>query len=154
MFRKIDIVPLKNEHIPEVLEILEENFDNPWSEKLLKNKIPFLIQKLFLIDGKIIGFAEFKIIEDEADLQMIVLKKEYQGKGYGKLFLSKFLKELKEKGIEYVYLEVSEKNKNAFNLYKKLGFKEMEKREKYYKNGDDALVMRLRLHGEIYENKR
>jgi ribosomal-protein-alanine N-acetyltransferase len=154
MFRKIEIIPFRDEYIREVLEILEENFSNPWSDKLLKNKIPFLMQKILLIDGKIAGFAEFKVIEDEADLQIIAIKKEYQRKGYGKLFLSKLLKELKERGIEYIYLEVSEKNTNALHLYKKLGFKEMEKREKYYKNGDNAVLMKLKLHGDIYENKR
>jgi len=112
------------------------------------------MQKILLIDEKIAGFAEFKIVEDEADLQMIVLKKEYQKKGYGKLFLSKLINELKEKGIEYIYLEVSEKNESAFNLYKKLGFKELDVREKYYRNGDNAILMKLKLHGEIHENKR
>ncbi len=154
MFRKIEIIPFKDEYIGEILEILEENFSNPWSDKLLRNKIPFLMQRILLIDEKIAGFAEFKIVEDEADLQMIVLKKEYQKKGYGKLFLSKLLKDLKDRGIEYIYLEVSEKNKNALNLYKKLGFEEMETREKYYKNGENAILMKLKLHGDIYENKR
>ncbi len=154
MFRKIEIIPFKDEYVQEVLEILEENFNNPWSDKLFRSKIPFLMQKILLIDEKIAGFAEFKIVEDEADLQMIVLKKEYQKKGYGKLFLSKLINELKEKGIEYIYLEVSEKNESAFNLYKKLGFKELDIREKYYRNGDNAILMKLKLHGEIHENKK
>lgn len=154
MLKKLQIIPFNENYLQEVLEILEENFENPWSDKLLKNKIPFLVQKLLLIDEKVAGFAEFKIVEGEADLQMIALKKEYQNKGYGKLFLSKLINELKEKGIEYVYLEVSEKNLPALKLYEKLGFEKLEIREKYYKNGENAVVMKLKLHGEVYGNKR
>ncbi len=154
MLKKLQIIPFNENYLQEVLEILEENFENPWSDKLLKNKIPFLVQKLLLIDEKLAGFAEFKIVEGEADLQMIALKKEYQNKGYGKLFLSKLINELKEKGIEYVYLEVSEKNLPALKLYEKLGFEKLEIREKYYKNGENAVVMKLKLHGEVYGNKR
>ncbi len=154
MLKKLQIIPFNENYLQEVLEILEENFENPWSDKLLKNKIPFLVQKLLLIDEKVAGFAEFKIVEGEADLQIIALKKEYQNKGYGKLFLSKLINELKEKGIEYVYLEVSEKNLPALKLYEKLGFEKLEIREKYYKNGENAVVMKLKLHGEVYGNKR
>ncbi len=154
MFRKVEIIPFNEEYVQDILEILEENFSNPWSDKLFRNKIPFLMQKVLLIDEKIAGFAEFKIVDEEADLQMIALKKEYQKKGYGKLFLLELLNELKEKGIEYVYLEVSERNESAYHLYKKLGFEELDVREKYYRNGDNAILMKLKLHGEIHGNQR
>ena len=38
-------------------------------------------------------------------------------------------------------LEVNEHNKEAINLYKKNGFVEINRREKYYGN-DDALIMK------------
>lgn len=47
---------------------------------------------------------------------------EYQGLGYGKSGLYLILKELRRRGYRNSLLQVAEKNKKAFNLYKGLGF--------------------------------
>ena len=45
---------------------------------------------------------------------------------------------------KYVFLEVRESNKLAQNLYRKLGFGEIGRREKYYDDPEEsAIVMRL-----------
>ena len=43
--------------------------------------------------------------------------------------------------LEYILLEVNEKNDSAINLYKKIGFYLINIRKKYYGN-EDALIMR------------
>ena len=154
MLKNVFISPFQKEYLNEVLEIFEENFENSWNEKFLNFNTPFIYRNLMFIDEKLAGFCELKIVEEEADLQMLVLRKEFQGKGYGTLFLLEILEDLKTKGVKYIFLEVSERNKNAINLYKKFGFRYIDRREKYYRNGDDAIIMKSTIDGGNYENKR
>lgn len=39
-------------------------------------------------------------------------------------------------------LEVRESNNVALSYYEEYGFKTLEKRKKYYRNGEDAIIMR------------
>ena len=70
----------------------------------------------------------------------IGIKKEYQGRGFGKKLLKELLEILKEKGIKAVFLEVRENNAPAIRLYEKNGFRVLGKRRGYY-SGEDALIM-------------
>jgi len=57
----------------------------------------------------------------------------------------KTLSSKKEKKWGTVYesvLEVASKNKGAHALYERLGFDEVGRRRKYYKNNDDAIIMK------------
>jgi cellulose biosynthesis protein BcsQ len=51
------------------------------------------------------------------------------------------LKELKNQGIEKIFLEVRKSNIPAKSLYEKIGYKEISVRKKYYSDGEDAVVM-------------
>ena len=52
----------------------------------------------------------------------LVVKETERGKGIGKLLISEAEKYFKSKACEYSQLEVFAPNKNAFELYKKLGY--------------------------------
>jgi ribosomal-protein-alanine N-acetyltransferase len=55
--------------------------------------------------------------------------------------MSKLIEALIEAGASRVLLEVRESNKSAINLYKKLGFEVIGEVERYYSNGEKAIVM-------------
>ncbi len=93
----------------------------------------------------IAGFIIYSTILDEAEILNIVIDNERKGKGYGKYLLQEILNELKAKGIKTVFLEVGDNNSTAIYLYKKFGFKVYNRREKYYKNGEDAVLMKKML---------
>ena len=57
------------------------------------------------------------------------------------MLLSFYLELAKMSGVKNVSLEVRASNNVAISLYEKNGFKFSHKREKYYKNGEDALVL-------------
>ena len=54
-------------------------------------------------------------------LHHIGVKPSYQNQGFGKLLTQESLKFVKEKGYQ-IKLEVHQSNKNAIEIYKKLGF--------------------------------
>ena len=54
----------------------------------------------------------------------------------------------KELNAREILLEVRKSNIKAQKFYEKFGFKEIFVRPKYYKNGEDALILRK----ELYED--
>ncbi|MEN3015348.1 MAG: GNAT family N-acetyltransferase [bacterium] len=90
---------------------------------------------------RIIAFCLSSISYDHADILKIIVDKDYRFKGIGKKILSFNLGVLFFKGVREIYLEVSEMNIVAINLYKKFGFSVIGKRKNYY-GKVDALLMK------------
>ena len=117
----------------------------PWSFGTLKNNQGERYLNLKLIENnQIIGFAICQTVLDEATLFNIAILPTYQGCGFGKLLLGKLIFQLKEKGVQTLWLEVRESNSARF-LYEKIGFNEVDIRKNYYPkpNGglENAVVM-------------
>ena len=71
-----------------------------------------------------------------------------QGKGFGKILLTRFLAQAKERGAAKIFLEVRAKNIAAQMLYLNAGFIEINRRTGYYPSNsgfgyEDAIVMSL-----------
>lgn len=104
----------------------------PWSFGTLKNNQGDRYLNLKLIENnQIIGFAICQTVLDEATLFNIAILPNYQGCGFGKLLLGKLIFQLKEKGVQTLWLEVRESNPARF-LYEKVGFNEVDIRKNYY----------------------
>ncbi len=94
------------------------------------------------IDNQIIGFLSYSFLFDESELLLIAINPEFQNKGYGKMLMEFYLKTMKDNKIKSCYLEVSTNNLKAIHFYKKYGFYQYGYREKYYSNGEDAILMK------------
>ena len=135
----------KKEDVDCVYKIIEENFPRPWiKEQILLENI-FSYKVVLEKEGKVIGVLFGEIIYEEANILLIAVKKEFQGKGFGKLLLEHFIKTCKNKNAKKIFLEVSTDNKKAVNLYKRYGFKDFSIRKKYYSDGSDAYLMVLEI---------
>ena len=93
-----------------------------------------------------LGYIVFYGTIESTDIFEIAIKKEYQGRGFGKKLLIESMKDLIEdkKNIEIknkFLLEVNEKNKKALKLYKKIGFEEISIRKNYYGKDENAVIM-------------
>ena len=91
------------------------------------------------------GFALARVMGSEAELLLLVTDKIKQSTGLATNCLLKIEKKIVENGARKLTLEVSESNKTAIQLYKKLNYKKISVRKSYSrdKNGkfEDALVM-------------
>lgn len=126
-------------------DILISDFDNFWNTNTFTNELEnensyYLVAK---INDEIVGFAGIKIILDEADIMNVVTKKNKRNLGIGFCILENLIYIAKEKNVKKLTLEVNEKNLAAIHLYKKLGFKQIAVRNKYYNNTDNAIIMQL-----------
>ena len=93
-------------------------------------------------NGKIIGYI---ICIEKKDNDILItslgIEEKFRKRGIGKVLLKICIETLKEKGN--IYLHVRSKNVIAINLYKKNGFKEIEKISNYYED-DSAIYMELK----------
>ncbi|MCR5787809.1 MAG: GNAT family N-acetyltransferase [Bacilli bacterium] len=100
------------------------------------------VNKTYIISESdvIVGFIHVQELIDEIDIIDVVVCEKYRNKGYATmLFNYCFNKYSNRKFI----LEVSSGNIPALNLYKKMGFKVINIRNKYY-GISDAYVMEKR----------
>lgn len=93
-------------------------------------------------EGKLTGYACIYHALDEAELENIAVFPEYRRKNIADTLLDYALHGLKEKGIQYIYLEVRESNSSAQGLYKKHGFETVGLRKNFYdRPKEHAFVM-------------
>lgn len=85
-------------------------------EELLKKKNDIFISAE---NDKLIG--SITIYENELD--DLIIEKDYQRNGYGKLLLKFAISHMQKKQDAAIVLHVADWNKNAINLYLKSGFK-------------------------------
>ena len=91
------------------------------------------------LTSNLIGYLCYQYASKNCDIISIGIKQKFQKLGLGK----KLINFVKLNNFHNIYVEVSNKNINAINFYKSLNFFCTGIRKKYYKNKDDALIMRL-----------
>jgi ribosomal-protein-alanine N-acetyltransferase len=135
--------------IPAVHELEERLFPvDAWPLQMFVDELSQPETRRYLIaetsDG-IIGYAGLMCIEPIADVQTIAVVPEYEGKGIGSALLRELISEGRRRGAADLLLEVRADNPRAQQLYRRFGFEQIHVRRKYYRDGVDALIMRLEL---------
>ena len=93
-----------------------------------------------LSEKQIIGFLLFSWNKSDCDIISIGVVKKLQKMKHGKRLIE-YIKNLNFKNI---YVEVSEKNRDAIIFYQKLNFLKIGLRKKYYKKqNSDAILLKL-----------
>jgi ribosomal-protein-alanine N-acetyltransferase len=95
--------------------------------------------------GQIVAYAGLMCIEPIADVQTIAVVPEFEGKGIGSAILTELIEEARRRGATEVLLEVRADNPRAQALYVRFGFEQIHVRLRYYRDGTNALIMRLTL---------
>lgn len=122
-----EIVTLYNSNI----EFLEKHLSlshisRNWLETEIESmkEMDFITYKIVdCITGKILGVFDFKS-DIQAYLSILIIHKDYKGKGIGSLFLEEFFTYLKSKGTESIRIDVvTEYNQKVINFWEKHGFK-------------------------------
>ena len=74
-----------------------------------------------------VGLAEFAGIEDCAELQKLYLNDNVKGRGFSYDLMNKVESVARELGYKRIYLETHNNLKAAIHLYKKCGYREIER---------------------------
>ncbi|MDD2435732.1 MAG: ribosomal protein S18-alanine N-acetyltransferase [Bacilli bacterium] len=95
------------------------------------------------IDHKIVGFIDYSIIYDKAELNYIIVLNNYRNQHIASELMDYFILDINNNGCLNITLEVKKSNQSALNLYRKYGFKEVGIRSNYYQNEDGILMMKV-----------
>jgi len=139
---------LRSGHISDlenIVKIENQVYKKPyWSAKMFEkllidnsNESIWVYEK----DSSIFGFIIDLRFDDEINILNIAIDKSHQKRGHGSNMLLDYLRIFPEKST--IFLEVNENNNNAISIYKKHWFKKINKRKSYYKDGSDAIIMKL-----------
>ncbi|MBQ4105696.1 MAG: ribosomal protein S18-alanine N-acetyltransferase [Clostridia bacterium] len=135
---------LSSDYVSDILRIDSECFSNPWSEdtvsSLLKNSNACVFGAL---EGDLlIGYVALEWVLDEGSLTNLAVLPEFRRNGVAESLLQELLAFAESNSLQFVTLEVRASNIPAMSLYRKLGFKEVGKRLRYYSSPiEDALLM-------------
>ena len=159
----VNVRKMEFRDIKKVVELEEKYLLESLGEKLLASELSeknngvsfYVIEN----DDVVIGYIGRYYFFQEAEVLNFVVDESYQRQGYGQKLFDKMVKDMKDvkkysffnillsKAIMPFYvvciitLEVRASNIKGINFYTKNGFKQVGVRKKYYKNGEDALLL-------------
>lgn len=144
---KMEMYTMRLSDLKEIKNTLQTDFDDFWNfeifkEELVNNNSSYLVLRY---DDEIVCFGGIKIILDEANIMDIVTRKDKRNQGFARFVLNELINISKEENCTSITLEVRENNLPAIHLYELFDFKEVGRRKHYYKNGDTAILMTLKL---------
>ena len=142
------IVDLDISFDQDIADIESRVHRNPWSKNviLLHLENPISVSRGIVEEDTLLAYILGQHFDNEFHILNLAVDSANQNKGLGTYLISKTIYDFREKGIKTCLLEVRPSNDAAYSLYKKLGFKTIAIRKRYYQdNLEDALVMTLEL---------
>jgi ribosomal-protein-alanine N-acetyltransferase len=125
-----------------------DSFRRGWSDGEIEGMLldRSVVAHRALIGSNFAGFVISRIALDEAEILSVAVTAAYRGRAVARTLLRHHLGRLAALGVRTVFLEVDEGNVPALSLYRRAGFVEVGRRERYYLNAEGkpaaALVLR------------
>lgn len=135
---------LDGNQLDQIYEIEQKVYPEPWSRNLMYESLeaPMTHAKgLFLDQGGLVGYGIYQVVFSEGHLLNIAVDPQWQRKGLGEKLLLELMNDVKARGGSSFFLEVRPSNEAARKMYEKNGFRSLMVREKYYSDGEAALIM-------------
>ena len=116
-----------------------------WSEQQVHEELTGPGRKGWVVGDPVAGYAVTWRAGDVVDLQRIAVHPDLRGEGLARTLLQAAVAAARDAGADRMLLEVSAANARAMGVYAAAGFVEIDRRRRYYRDGTDAVVMRLPL---------
>lgn len=143
------ISPMDPADLDTIMPLEREAFADPWTRRMYLSDLtdnPLATYRVIRGgDGSgvppILGWGGFWLLVDEAHIATVAAHPQYRGCGLGQWLVIALLDKAQERGARVATLEVRASNLSAQKLYDKLGFDVVGLRRKYYRDGEDGLIM-------------
>ncbi|MEO5774243.1 MAG: GNAT family N-acetyltransferase [Sphingomicrobium sp.] len=130
--------------VDSIVRIMDSAFDplfgEAWTRSQCAGILPMSGVVLTLAvgeDKEPFGFSLQRTIAGEAELLLIAVAREDQGRGIGRGLLDRFIADAQAAGATKVHLEVRENNP-AIGMYRSAGFQQVGRRSEYYYGKDGS----------------
>lgn len=144
MTSEIVICPMSESDLDQVMAIERASFPNPWTRQHFIDELnsPHAFPlSAFDSEGRLVGFICPMLLLDEGHIMDVAVDPDCRGRGVGRMLVQRVLDDCLGAGAAFVSLEVRVSNHAAISLYLEMGFAESGRRKRYYKDGEDALMM-------------
>lgn len=142
--------------IDRVIEIEMQVQSHPWTKSQFIESIHHYQTTVICLGRDVVGFCIMQPVLDEANLLLMAIAPEQQGKGLGYKILDDAIKRLTNHCVQ-IFLEVRESNVTAIGLYEKIGFHQIDIRKNYYPvthaKREHAIIMVKLLDENIFDFK-
>ena len=138
------IVQANPSHLKSIIDIEKQSFENPWSYDSFLNEInnKFSSNWVYIKNDGVSGYMFGWRLDWDFHINNIAVSVSERRKGMAKKMIDNIIFNL---DIKNIFLEVSRLNKDAINLYEKLGFRKSGIRKCYYRNGADAILYKMEI---------
>jgi ribosomal-protein-alanine N-acetyltransferase len=96
-------------------------------------------------EDAVVGHAITSVVFEIAELQRIAVAPQHRRRGLAGALLAAVRADARGKQAQRLLLEVRETNTVALAFYERAGFVEIDRRPRYYRNGDTAIILQLPL---------
>ena len=139
--------------LPSMLEIERASFSDPWTSDAFESAFALHRMRLFVAEERsdegrgdahaLVGYVVALLLGDEAEIADLAVAPVARRRGIGRVLLDRTLRDLSERGVDAVFLEVRESNSAARALYESRGFVSVGRRPGYYRQPlEDALILK------------
>jgi ribosomal-protein-alanine N-acetyltransferase len=127
------------------------SFRRGWSEDeferlLLERNV---ITHRAMMGRRLVGFVVSRLAPPEAEILSIAVASSQRGRGLARRLLDLHLRRLVGLGARTVFLEVDENNMSARRLYRRMGFGDAGRRDRYYQQSSAAASAALVLRRDV-----
>ena len=136
--------------LAEVLAIEVDLFPiDAWTEELFLGELAEVLNSrdvaVAILDSEIVGYASFRYVGKQGDVNTIAVSKDQQGKGIGTALMDWLESQATLRNVREIFLEVRSDNEAAMKMYASRGYERIDVRRNYYGNTIDANIMRKRV---------
>ncbi len=93
------------------------------------------------VDGALAGYVDYWVMPEELEILNVATAPAHQRRGVASALLARVLVDAQALGKAAIRLEVRRGNDAAQALYRRQGFRPVALRARYYRDGEDAIVM-------------
>ncbi|PKO21415.1 MAG: ribosomal-protein-alanine N-acetyltransferase [Chloroflexi bacterium HGW-Chloroflexi-1] len=146
------ISPMVPDDLDAVMRLERQCFREPWSRRMYLSDLTNNELATYLVvrpgEGSVEGalppilaYGGFWLMVDEAHIATIASHPDWRGCGLGLWLMLALLDRAMARGATVSTLEVRAGNRSARLLYEKLGYQVAGVRYRYYRDGEDGLIL-------------
>ena len=141
---------MKHSDLTEVLKLEKALFPiDAWSEELFLAELSEVSisrdVSVAVLDSQIVGYASFRYVGKQGDVNTVAVASDQQGKGIGTALMDWLESQAVLRNVREIFLDVRSDNEPAIKMYAARGYERIDIRRNYYGNAIDANVMRKRV---------
>lgn len=133
--------------LPEVMAIENQSPSTHWTEEMIRRVMTDSYMRAVVWRDKtaICGYCVFGILTPTLEILNIVVAPNSRRQGVARQILAHVIELARAEQCTEVFLEVRISNTAAIKLYESFDFSAIHTRKKYYRDGEDGLVMGTKL---------